>query len=130
VSISVLRDGKSKVIVYPLNSNQPLTKLYLVFKQHPDEGGDIYLNENWDSPGARPLSEDQALMRLNQVEELLKKYHGESRFEEITKNSERFNSMSVDELEQKFKDPLFVEQFDTCSVMTSLQLFRGFVKRK
>ena len=61
VRLSVVRDGRSSCIGFRTMPDEPLVELFLVRRQRPDEGGDVYLNESWNVPGSTPLSPKKAL---------------------------------------------------------------------
>lgn len=128
IQLVVVRDGKTKRLTYKIRPEDDPKELWFVFSQSPKPGGDIYLNSYWDVSGAKPLVPAEAIKCLDEVENLLLRYHGDSELKKITNESERYNKMTVEEVQQSMKDSMFQDRFETSNAMHLVELFRGYLK--
>ncbi len=128
IEVTVMRDGRSSVIKYGVRPDGELKELWLVYGRSPGIQGEVYLNESWDHPGAKPLVRDEALKCLDEVEDHLRKYFGNVELEKIVKNTERFNKMTMDELKRSMEDPIIGNRIEASNAMTLVALFRGYIK--
>lgn len=128
VHVSVIRDGRSSSIKFKSVHGEDMVQLFLVRRQPPERGGDVYLNESWNAPGSKALSAYDALIYLGRAEELLKEHYGDAELEKIVKETEMYNKMTVEELGLKYDDPVFGDRFETSNAIQLIGEFRGYLE--